>query len=56
MGDPIEDADLWLYRIPQAQLTVFERSASWPHVDQPGHTARELSRFFATVEKRSGKE
>ena len=53
IGDPIEDADLWLYRVPQAQLTVFEQSASWPHVDQPGHAARELRRFFSSVEKRT---
>lgn len=53
VGDPIEDADLWLYRVPQAQLTVFERSASWPHVDQPGHATRELRRFFTAVEKRN---
>lgn len=52
VGDPIEDADLWLYRVPQARLTVFEQSASWPHTDQPGHAARELRRFFTSVEKR----
>lgn len=54
IGDPIEDADLWLYRVPQARLTVFEQSASWPHVDQPGHATRELRRFFKQADKRSG--
>lgn len=53
VGDPIEDADLWLYRVPQARLTVFEQSASWPHVDQPGYVARELSRFFKAADKRA---
>lgn len=45
-GEPVEEADLWLNQLPSAELVVFERSASWPHVDQPNEFSAELLRFL----------
>lgn len=47
MGEPVEDADVWLRHFDQAELVVFEQAASWPHVDVPEQFAQELLRFLA---------
>lgn len=46
IGEPVEDADLWLTHLAAAELVVFEKTASWPHVDQPREFAAELLRFL----------
>jgi pimeloyl-ACP methyl ester carboxylesterase len=43
----VEKADLWLRRLPQAGLEVFERSGSLPHAEHPGAFCRALDRFLA---------
>jgi len=44
---PIETADLWLQRTPQAELEVFEDSGSLPHLEEPQAFARGLARYLA---------
>ena len=46
VGEPVEDADLWLRHLQSAELVVFEQAASWPHVDQPTQFSQELTRFL----------
>ena len=46
VGEPVEDADLWLRHLDQAELVVFEQAASWPHVDVPEQFANELLNFL----------
>ncbi len=46
VGEPVEDADLWLRHLKSAELVVFENAASWPHVDQPKQFSDELVRFI----------
>jgi pimeloyl-ACP methyl ester carboxylesterase len=43
---PVETADLWLQRAPQAELKVFENSGSLPHLEEPRAFARELRRYL----------
>lgn len=48
VGEPVEDADLWLRHLEQADLVVFEEAGSWPHVDVPGPFAKELLSFISS--------
>ncbi len=43
---PLEIADLWLARIPQAELEVFEGAGSLPHAEIPARLERPLESFL----------
>jgi pimeloyl-ACP methyl ester carboxylesterase len=43
---PVETADLWLQRVPQAKLEVFEDSGNLPHLEEPGALASSLKRYL----------
>jgi pimeloyl-ACP methyl ester carboxylesterase len=43
---PVETADLWLQRAPQAELEVFEDSGNLPHLEEPKAFARSLRRYL----------
>jgi pimeloyl-ACP methyl ester carboxylesterase len=43
---PVEAADLWLRRLPQAELDVFEGAGSLPHAEAPALFCRALARFL----------
>lgn len=47
---PVEDAHLWLARLPQAELQIFEGSGLLPHAESPGAFARELKSFLDRIE------
>jgi len=42
----IETADLWLRRLPRAELEVFERCGALPHAESPAELSRKLERFL----------
>ncbi|MEM9556688.1 MAG: alpha/beta fold hydrolase [Acidobacteriota bacterium] len=42
----IEAADLWLRRLDEAELEVFEQTALVPHAESPGELARRLERWI----------
>lgn len=44
---PAENADLWLRRLPEAQLDIFEGAGALPHAETPGLFCRALERFLA---------
>ena len=46
----IEAADLWLKRIPEAELEIFEHAGILPHAESPGELCRKLERFLASLE------
>jgi 2-hydroxy-6-oxonona-2,4-dienedioate hydrolase len=46
---PVEAADLWLRRIPQAELDVFEGAGCLPHAEAPALFCRALERFLAKL-------
>jgi pimeloyl-ACP methyl ester carboxylesterase len=43
---PVETADLWLQRVPQAELKVFEDSGNLPHLEEPKAFARVVHRYL----------
>ena len=46
---PVESSDLWMQRLPEAELEVVESAGLFPHAEAPG-TFRELvARFVATL-------
>jgi pimeloyl-ACP methyl ester carboxylesterase len=47
---PVEHADLWLHRVPRAELDVFEGAGSLPHAETPVLFCRALGRFLAKLE------
>jgi len=47
---PVETADLWIQRAPQAELEVFEESGNLPHLEEPRAFADSLKRY---LERRS---
>lgn len=47
---PVETADLWLQRTPQAELEVFEESGNLPHLEEPRAFVDSLKRY---LERRS---
>jgi pimeloyl-ACP methyl ester carboxylesterase len=46
---PAENADLWLRRLPQAELDVFEGAGALPHAESPALFCRALERFLAKL-------
>jgi pimeloyl-ACP methyl ester carboxylesterase len=46
---PAENADLWLRRLPQAELDIFEGAGSLPQAEVPALFCRALERFLAKV-------
>ena len=47
---PVEDAHLWLHRIPRVELQIFEGTGLLPHAESPGAFARELDSFLERLE------
>ena len=45
-GSGVEAADLWLLRLPQAELEIFEQSGILPHAESPEEFGRKLERFL----------
>ncbi|MCZ6726102.1 MAG: alpha/beta fold hydrolase [Acidobacteria bacterium] len=43
---PVETADLWLQRAPQAELEVFEDSGNLPHLEEPKAFSRSLMSYL----------
>ncbi len=46
---PVAEADLWLHKLPQAELDVFERCGALPHAEAPAVFAQALERFLQTL-------
>jgi pimeloyl-ACP methyl ester carboxylesterase len=46
---PAENADLWLRRLPQAELDIFEGAGALPHAETPALFCRALERFLAKL-------
>jgi pimeloyl-ACP methyl ester carboxylesterase len=46
---PVENADLWLRRLPQAELDIFEGAGALPHAETPALFCRALERFLAKL-------
>jgi pimeloyl-ACP methyl ester carboxylesterase len=44
---PVEVADLWLSRLPQAELEVFEGTSNLPHAEVPARFQKPLEGFLA---------
>lgn len=49
---PVESADLWLHRLPDARLEIFEQSGLLPHAESPEETAERLGAFLASDDGR----
>lgn len=45
----VESADLWLRRLPHAELEVFEGSGALPHAEAPAAFCRALDRFLNSL-------
>jgi pimeloyl-ACP methyl ester carboxylesterase len=46
---PVDQADLWLRHLPDAELDVFEGTGSLPHAETPALFCRALERFLAKL-------
>ena len=46
---PVENADLWLHRLPQPEIDVFEGAGALPHAETPALFCRALERFLAKL-------
>lgn len=46
VSPPVEAADLWLTRLPRADLEVFEQAGILPHAESPGEFGRKLEAFL----------
>jgi pimeloyl-ACP methyl ester carboxylesterase len=46
---PVENADLWLHKLPHAEIEVLERCGSLPHAEAPAVFCRALARFLSDV-------
>jgi pimeloyl-ACP methyl ester carboxylesterase len=46
---PAENADLWLRRLPEAELDIFESAGALPHAESPALFCRALERFLAKL-------
>jgi len=46
---PVAVADLWLQRLPQAQLDVFEHCGTLPHAESPEELVHKLRHFLRSV-------
>jgi len=47
---PVEDAHLWLARLPRAELQIFEGTGLLPQAESPAAFARELESFLDRIE------
>jgi pimeloyl-ACP methyl ester carboxylesterase len=47
---PVETADLWLRRLPDAEIDVFEGAGALPHAETPALFCRALERFLGKRE------
>lgn len=47
LSPPVETADLWLHAVPHAELEIFERCGSLPHLERPEAVAACLADFLA---------
>jgi pimeloyl-ACP methyl ester carboxylesterase len=47
---PVENADLWLRKLPQAEIEVFERCGGLPHAEAPAAFCQALERFLGNLE------
>ncbi|MEM8993290.1 MAG: alpha/beta hydrolase [Acidobacteriota bacterium] len=45
-GPAVESADLWLLRLRQAELEIFEQAGVLPHAESPEEFSRKLERFL----------
>lgn len=50
----VEAADLWLKRIPEAELEIFEHCGILPHAESPGEFCRKLERFIDSLDTGDG--
>ena len=46
---PVETADLWLHRLPEAEIDIFEGAGALPHAEAPALFCRALERFLAKL-------
>jgi 4,5:9,10-diseco-3-hydroxy-5,9,17-trioxoandrosta-1(10),2-diene-4-oate hydrolase len=46
----VENADLWLHKLPQAEIEVFESCGSHPHAETPAAFCHALERFLAGLD------
>jgi pimeloyl-ACP methyl ester carboxylesterase len=46
---PLETADLWLHRVPEARLEVLDNSSSLPHLEVSARFSQRLGEFLATL-------
>ncbi|HYU35997.1 MAG TPA: alpha/beta fold hydrolase [Thermoanaerobaculia bacterium] len=46
---PVESADLWLRRLPDARVEVFQGSADLPHVESAGAFCNAVERFLSEL-------
>jgi pimeloyl-ACP methyl ester carboxylesterase len=46
---PVENADLWLRRLPDAEIDIFEGAGALPQAESPALFCRALERFLARV-------
>lgn len=46
VSPPVESADLWISRLPDADLEVFEQAGILPHAESPGEFGRKLEGFL----------
>lgn len=46
LSPSVEQADLWLSRLPQAELEIFEHAGMLPHAESPGEFSRKLESFL----------
>ena len=47
LSPPVEAADLWISRLPDADLEVFEQAGILPHAESPDEFGRKLEGFLA---------
>ncbi|HZF10070.1 MAG TPA: hypothetical protein VFE33_14870 [Thermoanaerobaculia bacterium] len=47
---PVENADLWLHKFPEAHLEIFERCGSLPHAETPAAFCRAFDRFLTGLD------
>ena len=48
-GPPVATADLWLQRLPHAELDVFERCGALPHAESPEELVHKLRLFLTSL-------
>ena len=46
LDPPVENADVWLHRLPGAQLDVFDGAGTLPHAEVPARFCRAFETFL----------